>query len=365
MQQIRRKRTCHHDPVTSTRPEAARLGHTSRFAGLVRDPARFAALLVAAALVAAIVGTMTTAEAAAEGIAAPNWFVRLGIPVARTLLDLGAVATAGLALLPKMIGFDDPSASEPALLAPRRAASWAAALWGISALAAIVLLTAELERPTPAAIWRYIGAVAAGKGLLLSAGCALLSFWLAGLAIRHGEQVPAELRVAVAVFGLLPLPLTGHASAWAYHDLSMVSMELHVAAASAWAGGLGAIVIFLARRPALLATALPRYSKLATWCVLVVGVSGIFNGLLELALSPVTALPASLFTTRYGVLVLAKAVCFGLVGLVALHVRIRLLPAIAAGRRTTLTFWCGLELLTLAAAFGIAVVLTRTAVTPW
>ncbi len=351
--------------MTSTRPVTARPGETARFAGLVRDPARFAALLVAAGVVAAIVGTVTTSEAAAEGIAAPNWFVRLGIPVVRTLLDLGAVATAGLALLPKMIGFDHPEDSEPALIGPRRAAPWAAALWGVAALLAIVLLTAELEPPTPAAIWRYIGAVAAGKGLLLSAGCALLSFWLARLAVRHGEQVPAELRVGVAIFGLLPLPLTGHASAWAYHDLSMVSMELHVAAASAWAGGLAAIVVFLARRPALLAAALPRFSRLATWCVVVVGISGLFNGLLELALSPVTALPASLFTTRYGVLVLAKAVCFGLVGLFALHVRVRLMPAIAAGRRTALTFWCGLELLTLAAAFGIAVVLTRTAVTPW
>ena len=55
--------------------------------------------------------------------------------------------------------------------------------------------------------------------------------------------MPAELRAGIALFGLLPLPLTGHASNWAYHDLSMVLMELHVVTASAWAGALGAVLV--------------------------------------------------------------------------------------------------------------------------
>ena len=154
----------------------------------------------------------------------------------------------------------------------------------------------------------YVSNIAAGKGLLLSAGCGLVSVLLGRLSIRHGESVPAELRAGIALFGLLPLPLTGHASNWSYHDLAMVFMELHVVTASAWAGALGAVIIFLSRRPDLLAMAMPRYSTLATWCVFIVGTTGIFTGLLELALSPVTSLPGSLWSTRFGVLVLAKAV---------------------------------------------------------
>ena len=336
----------------------------AKFAGLLRDSAAFAGLLLAAGLVATIVGTAATAQPVALGIPEPGALVRFGIPVLRFVLDLGAVSTTGLSLLPRLIGFDRPERSESILRVARRAAVWTSVAWGLSALLTIVLLTVELGgRPTPAGIWQYIVAIAAGKGLLMSAGCALLSLWLAKVAVKHGEQVPAELRAGVALFGLLPLPLTGHAANWSYHDLSMISMELHVVAATAWAGGLGAVVIFLARKPGLLAEALPRFSKLATWCVLLVGVTGIFNGLLELALSPITTLPGSLFTTRYGVLVLAKAACMVLVALVAVRVRRRILPMVTERKNTAIAVWCGLELIVLAVAFGVAVVLTRTSVT--
>ena len=333
---------------------------------MTRSVGVFAGLLVAAALVAGLVGTAVTEPGSVLGIAEPPAVARFGIPIARILLDLCVVVTAGIALLARLVGFDDPQRTEPALVPSRRVAVWASIGWLLSALVALVLLTVELGLPpTPAGVWSYVSNVAAGKGLLLSAGCAALSWWLAALACRYGEKVPAELRVGVALFGLLPLPLTGHASNWRYHDLSMISMELHVVAASAWAGGLGAVVVFLARRPDLLAVALPRFSRLATWCVVIVGLTGVFNGLLELALSPVTSLPGSLVSTRYGVLVLAKAVCLALVAVLAVHVRTRLLPRIAAGRHAAVALWCGWELIVLAVAFGVAVVLTRTSVTPF
>jgi copper resistance protein D len=167
------------------------------------------------------------------------------------------------------------------------------------------------------------------------------------------------------LFGLLPIPLTGHASNWYWHDMAMISMELHVVAATAWTGGLAATIIFLARKPALLAVALPRFSKLATWCVFIVALTGLFNGLVELALSPITSLPESLWTTRYGVLILAKLLFIVLVAVSAVVVRYRLLPLIAAGRRTAVAVWCGWELIVLALAFGVAVVLTRASVTPF
>jgi putative copper resistance protein D len=39
------------------------------------------------------------------------------------------------------------------------------------------------------------------------------------------------------------------------------------------------------------------------------------------------------------------------------------LPRIAAGRRTAVAVWCGWELIVLALAFAVAVVLTRVPVT--
>ncbi len=338
------------------------------FAGIFRSAGAFAVALAAAAVVAAIVGTGATDPPPITGLDEPGPLVRFGIPVARTLLDVCAVATAGVAILARLLGFDRPDDTEPVMTSARRVGVWASAGWTAAALVSIGLLTAELNpgsAPSPAAMWEYVSNIAAGKGLLLSAVCGAISLMLARLSLRHGENVPAELRAGIALFGLLPLPLTGHASNWPYHDLSMVVMELHVVTASAWAGALGAVVVFLTRRPALLAEALPRYSRLATWCVFIVGLSGLFTGLLELALSPVTTLPGSLFGTRFGVLVLVKAVLIAVVAAIAIVVRSRLMPSIAAGRRTAIAVWCGWELVVLALAFGVAVVLTRASVTPF
>lgn len=341
-------------------------GPVPRFAGLLTSAGWFTVLVAAAALLVNVIGTRVTEPGAVIGIASPPWIVRIGVPAVRTLLDLGAVAAAGLSLLSKLVGFDRPERTEAVIRRARRYAVWASGVWGVAALVSIVLLSVELDPTqtvTPASVWSYVTNIAAGKGLLMSAGCAALSFWLARLAVRHGEKVPAELRIGIALFGLLPLPLTGHAANWYYHDLSMVSMELHVVAATAWAGGLFALVVFLAREPVLLALALPRFSTLATWCVFTVGVTGVFNGLLELALSPITHLPGSIFSTRYGVLLLAKAFCMVVVAVIAVHVRRRVLPRVLEKRRHAVALWCGWEVITLGAAFGIAVVLTRASVT--
>ena len=96
----------------------------------------------------------------------------------------------------------------------------------------------------------------------------------------------------------------------------------------------------------------------------VVGVSGLFNGLLELSLSPITTCRRRWWTRPYGVLLLAKMACMAGVAARAGG------PAaddaaVAAGRRTTIALWCGWELLILAVAFGVAVVLTRATVTPF
>ncbi|MEO7125664.1 MAG: CopD family protein [Nakamurella sp.] len=336
-----------------------------RFGGLLRDAGLFIALLAAVGLVSALLGTAVTEPPVVAGFTAGP-LVRYGIPFARIVLDFGVAAAVGLAIVPKLLGFDRAERTEPVLAPTRRYGVWASGLWVAAALTSIVLLAAEMtagEWLTPASVWRYVTSIAAGKGLMLSAACGLISWWLCRLSVRHGEKVPAELRTGVALFGLLPLPLTGHASNWYYHDLSMVSMELHVTASSLWAGGLAVLVVVLARHRDLLAIALPKFSRLATWCVFVVGLSGIANGLLELYLSPITRLPSSLWETRYGVMLIAKAACFAAVAVIAIVVRSRVMPAVAAGRRTAFAAWCGWEVAVLTVAFGVAVVLTRAEVT--
>ncbi|MGM1058231.1 copper resistance D family protein [Saccharothrix sp. Mg75] len=308
-------------------------------------------------------GLSTTPEVV--GVAEPGVVVRVGHPLVRTLLDLAATVVVGLSLLPKLLGFTRPAMTEPVLRVARPAAVVAAAVWALTALLSIVIRAyetrpdAELTMPM---VVDYVQRVGAGQGLLFSAVCASVYVVIGVLAVRRGESVPAELRILISMFGLLPLPVTGHASNWKYHDYSMISMELHVLGAAAWTGGLAALVVLVAHRRGLLAEALPKFSKLATIALALVTVTGLFNGVLELALNPVISLPGSLVTTSYGLVLLGKAVCAVALGLLGANIRWRLLPHVAQHRTTALVGWAAVELAVMGVAFGLAVVLSRAPV---
>lgn len=358
-----------------------------RYAGLVASAGWFAVLLAAVAVATALTAELATGAAQLPGLPSPSTAVKFGIPVFRVLLDISIVSTMGLALLAKFLGFDDPDRTEPVMRQARRAALWSSWTWVAAALVSLVLLSAEvypndfpartssaldlLTAPlsflqylvtSPDLVWNYVVGVPAGKGLLVVAGIGLLSVWLCRVSVRRGESVPAELRAGIAAFGLLPIPLTGHATDWIYHDLMMMSMELHLVGAAAWVGGLGATMLFLARRPHLLAVALPRFSRLATYCVFVVAASGIFSGLAMLATADLAVpLPQSVWTTHYGQLMIVKLICVAVIATLAIGVRRGLLVRIADRRPTAVARWCGFELMVMAVAYGTAVVLTRSA----
>jgi putative copper resistance protein D len=323
------------------------------------------AVPVASSIVGVLVGLAIVATGPVAGLAEPEAVVRYGLPVARVVLDLAAVTTVGLCLLPILVGYEHDRAAEPVLAASRVGAAASSLVWLVSALVVLVLQTAELrpgENISFAAVAGYVATVGAGRALLLVAGLALVSFGLAVAAVRAGDAVPAELRAAVALFALLPLPVTGHATTWRWHEATMVAMELHVMGTAVWTGGLGAVVVLLAANRRVLVTALPRFSRLATACLLVVVATGLFNAVIELALSPGRSLLGALFGTPYGLLVLLKVGCVGVLAAVGGTIRWRLLPAILRHQRTALARWAALELAVMGLAFGFAVVLTRAPV---
>lgn len=299
------------------------------------------------------------------GIAGPGAVDRFAHPFARVLLDLSATVVVGLSLLPKMLGFSRPTMTEPVMRIARPAAVVAAAVWVVAAMVSLVIRAYEV-RPDQAVtvehVVDYVRNIGAGQGLLFSAVCALVYLGIGILAVRNGESVPAELRILVAMFGLLPLPVTGHASNWKYHDYSMISMELHVLGAAAWTGGLGALVALVAFRKGLLAEALPKFSKVATVSLVLVTVTGLFNGLLELGLNPVVSLPGSLFTTSYGLVLVGKAVCAVVLAVFGANIRWRLLPKIAKHQPTAVVKWATAEVAIMGVAFGLAVVLASAPV---
>jgi len=161
---------------------------------------------------------------------------------------------------------------------------------------------------------------------------------------------------------LLPLPVTGHAANWNYHDYTMISMELHVMSAVAWTGGLGAMTVLLIGNRTLLSHALPRFSRLATLCLVLSVVTGLFNAAVEILLNPTIGFWAALFGTSYGRLVLLKIACAAAIAVLGANLRWRLMPRIVKHERTALAAWATLELTVMGLAFGFAVVLTRAPV---
>ncbi|MGP3917179.1 copper resistance D family protein [Nonomuraea sp. 10N515B] len=317
------------------------------------------------AVVAAVAASSFTGQEAVPGIPLPGPIVSFGLPIVRVLLDVAAVAVVGLSLLPKLLGFDDPERTEPVLLRVRPLAVMAAWAWAICALLTIVFQTAELNPggvPTFGMIAAYVGDVGTGQGLLFSAACALAAAGIGLMAVRFGEKVPAELRVIVALFGLLPIPVTGHAVNSVWHDPLMVSMEIHVMGAAAWTGGLVATAVFVAPHKELLAAVLPKFSRMATVCLLLVGLSGLITGLGTMALTPGVTLPGAIVTSPYGVLVVVKTLLMASLVPLAAHIRFRLLPAVRHGRATALVGWAAAEVSVMGLAYGVAVAITRASI---
>ncbi|TQM37964.1 cytochrome c oxidase assembly protein [Pseudonocardia cypriaca] len=338
------------EPQPSTRP-------AGEVAGLVGVGGMIAVLVAAG--VTALSGAR---PAAALGLPDPGTLTQVGLPAMRTVSEICMVLTIGAVLLaaflvpPQRSGYLDV-AGYRAL----RAASWTAAGWTVAALLMVPLSMADalgrpvdqlldpatvldlLPRIEPATTWALTTLVA----VVVLVGCRAVLTW-GWTAVLFG----------ITLLGPLPVTFTGHSSTGGSHDMASDSLVLHVLAASLWVGGLVAVLLLAAARGPdrleALATAVPRYSRLALVCWLVVAVTGVVNALVRLPLG-------ALIGSTYGTLVLAKAAALlglGLLG--ALHRRSTVIPA-ARGDAGALLRFGGVEVLLMLATIGIAVALGRTA----
>lgn len=143
---------------------------------------------------------------------------------------------------------------------------------------------------------------------------ALLGVLAGGYLLLRRSEPSLRRRVitplAVTVLGLSVLvtyPLGGHTGTGAGAPLATTVDVLHLIAMSAWVGGLILLTTRLLRRSASpddLATAVPRFSRLALASVVVLGVTGSYQAWREAG-----SLEA-LRSTTYGSLVIAKVALF-------------------------------------------------------
>lgn len=318
----------------------------------VRDrwlPVGWVGLTVASASIAAVL---------AGGLAVTALPVLLGATITRSAADAAGVACVGLALVATLLplGHARPPRELPDVLrGVDRATVAVAGGWIGLVLVGVGFRAAEAYgRPLGGLgvteLRTFALDLAAGRGLLLTAGCAAAVLVCAAMRTRDPERVPPRLVLVAALLGTLTPALTGHAGTSSDHELAVITVALHVAAAALWVGGLGAVLVVAAPRPRLLDAVLPRFSTLAGGCLACVVVSGVLNAVLRVSSW------AALVTTGYGWLVVAKSVCVVVLGCLGGLARRRL----AAGRLPVLR-WAGAEVALMAVTIGLAAALTQTA----
>ncbi|MHA6619194.1 copper resistance D family protein [Pseudonocardia sp. DLS-67] len=315
-------------------------------------PVGWAGLAVGAALAASML------TGALAGTTLP---VLVGTSVTRSGMDVAGVASAGLAVLALLL----PAARrlpgsalrplERVRATADRALVAVAGAWLVLVLVGIMFRTADaFGRPVgqlaAGEIGSFVTELAGGRGLLLTAVCTVALVVCAVMRLRDRARVQARVPLVAALLGLVTPAVTGHSGTHPDHQLAIMSIGIHVVAAALWVGGLAVVLALVARHRALLEAVLPRFSRLAGWCIGAVTLTGLFTAVIRLGTWD------AVVTTRYGALVLAKITCLVLLGMLgALHRR-----RLAAGRIPVLR-WAGVEVAVMAATIGIAAALSQSA----
>lgn len=333
---------------------------TSPSAVPARPGADRTVLLVAAAAVLvavlAVVAAATGGAARASALDDPGAITRWGLLLVRTAHDIAAMCTLGvLAVAVLLLPSGGGQLLPDAVRLLRVGSRWATAWVGSGLLVVVLTLSEATALPVRGVLTPDVLTL----GLELPQTRALLSAaWLAALVAGWARYTRSSLGGVVllltAVGALLPPLVTGHAAHQEAHTTAVISLAVHVGAASLWVGGLLALALHLRRSPMALAVALPRYSRMALACFLAVGLSGLITGWAAFAT------PSQVWTTSYGRVMLAKLATLLVLGVLGYWHRRRSMPAMADGRGRAFLALAAAELVLMAGAAGLAVGLSHT-----
>jgi cytochrome c oxidase assembly factor CtaG/putative copper export protein len=321
---------------------------------------RLALAGVAAAVAALVIGMIVGGRAFPRiipGLPDAGVVVRWGLPLSKLLMDVAGLLTVGLLLMAAALLPNDKGMLGKPALRYVQAASWAALTWAGAAFLAIVFGVADsMGRTVPQVL---DGAFLTSYATQTTQGVALTLVVLFGVAIALFSRgaITAGATAGLLVFALitlLPAPLTGHSSSSPNHDLATSAVSLHLLALALWVGGLVVLAAHALRRQPQLEVAAARFSRMALWCYVGVGLSGVFGLVARLGAV------SDLWTSEYGLLAVAKIVAFVLLGYVGYWHRQRTLVQVDAGKPGAFTRLAGGETLLMLATVGLAVALSRT-----
>ncbi|MDN5764877.1 MAG: bifunctional copper resistance protein CopD/cytochrome c oxidase assembly protein [Humibacillus sp.] len=272
-------------------------------------------VVVAVGLLATVTAALFSGAAAPppEGLTDAGPIVRWTLPLVRVLHDVSASLTLGALLFGGMIvpatrgrgKLDDPRVAHAFRVATAAGFVWALAgvvgvVFGFADAAGLSLADPAFVSAFMSSVWSIetfrVGLISAAAGFVVASGSALArSRWAAvGLG-------------AVALFGILVLGLAGHAGGSADHETAVNALGAHLLSAGVWVGGLLALIVLRPTFGTSLGVVVRRYSTLALWCWVTLGISGVMAATTRLG-------TWQDLTTAYGVLILVKVAAFLLLG---------------------------------------------------
>ena len=312
-----------------------------------------AGLLVGVPLLLVILATLgALAEETVEGLPVVPWQTLWALPLDRWIRDIAAAMTLGFIvvgglLLPRR---------DPRLL---KAASLSAIVWLAALVAQVVLTVSELlGRPwadsiDPVVVQSLITQTQLGQ--LLVAQIVLVGLvCVLGWAVLN--RVTGYIVLGLAIGAAVLPALTGHSGLHAGHTAASISLSIHLVSVGVWVGGLVAVCAYVARAPADADVAIRRFSALALVCVIALAESGLVNA--SLRMDGI----ASLITSPYGTLIVAKGTLLAALVVLGLRQRKRVVPqaSTVTGRQLLLRL-AAFEAVLLGLALGLSVALSRTA----
>ncbi len=343
--------------ATTTAPQVTVLEHGRAVPGRLVLAAATAVSVVVALVLLGVTGELA---APAGGLLDPGSLTRYGLPAARAVHDLAASATVGLLVLAAWAVGPAAGKSVDSLAGPRRlmvrGATLAGLVWAGSALVVLVLTAADVSGFPPSAsgfslaLFSFAAQLELGRALLVSLLLVLLATVVTALATR---VVAVAWAGVIALLAVLPLSLAGHAAGSADHMNAVDSLALHLLGAVLWVGGLVALVLTAGRLGDQRDAVVRRYSTLAGACFALVALSGVVNAALRLG-------SVAGLATTYGLLVVAKVVALGLLGVAGLVHRRRTIPHLGTRAGAFARLAVG-EVVVMGATVGLAVALSRSA----
>jgi len=312
-------------------------------------------------VVGAPVAVAFLASVLAGALAATTVPVLVGTTAGRAAMDVAGIACVGVGLVAALVPVAASGRSHQADLAAAavhrrvdRILVLAAAAWLVAGVLSVVFRTADAFGRSPATLSgaelvAWTTRLGAGRGMVLTVGCAAVVLGCAVARLRDPALVQLRIPLVAALLGVLTPAVTGHAGSAPDHEIAVLSIAVHAGGAALWVGGLIAMVALVAPHRELLDRALPLFSTLAGVCLADVAVSGAINALVRIDSW------SALVTTGYGWLVLAKIVGIAGIGALGGLTRARL----RAGRIPVLQ-WAAAETLVMAVTIGLAAALTQS-----